>query len=474
MILRKNRKRKFQKNRLHESLEQIKNPGRGWYRIYTYDLAQELPELYIACEEETLALLLIDIGAFKNECIPESALVYLEKILGFFEKNEKKVILRPVYDTTGHGMEREPGTLHLVKEHMQQLGKVIEQYAENILVVQGILVGDWGEMHGSKFLSDKHLKELTKEYITAMNQSCYLAVRTPRQWKTAAESMDTHMRNCLVLFNDGIFGSETDLGTYESSDKRKQDLKWQYDSLGYGPVGGEAVADVRISEISPGQDIALDTMWDNGNMSFAESVDLDKNSVMDALRKMHVTYLNSMHDQKLLDQWKAQTMKWNGSMISVYDYIGLHLGYRFIVRDASWTAAEKTVPSGGLRKHFMGEKEKFLEVTVENSGFADLYEEAECIIYVKTSDGGSHICPETETESMIEITRPECDARTWKSGTTSKIKISADVLEPYIESEQDARNGIKIYLQLRRKRDGMNIRFANADADNGVLLGIFR
>ena len=207
MILRKNRKRKFQKNRLHESLEQIKNPGRGWYRIYTYDLAQELQELYIACEEETIALLLIDIGAFKNEHIPESALVYLEKILGFFKKNEKKVILRPVYDTTGHGMEREPGTLQIVKEHMQQLGEVIERYAENILVVQGIMVGDWGEMHGSKFLSDKHLKELTKEYITAMNQSCYLAVRTPRQWKTAAESMDTHMRNCLVLFNDAIFGS---------------------------------------------------------------------------------------------------------------------------------------------------------------------------------------------------------------------------------------------------------------------------
>ena len=474
MILRKNRKRKFQKNRLHESLEQIKNPGRGWYRIYTYDLAQELPELYIACEEETIALLLIDIGAFKNEHIPESALVYLEKILRFFKKNEKKVILRPVYDTTGHGMEREPGTLQIVKEHMQQLGEVIERYAENILVVQGIMIGDWGEMHGSKFLSDKHLKELTKEYITAMNQSCYLAVRTSRQWKTAAESMDTHMRNCLVLFNDGIFGSETDLGTYESSDKRKQDLKWQYDSLGYGPVGGEAVADVRISGISPGQDIALDTMWDNGNMSFAESVDLDKNSVMDALRKMHVTYLNSMHDQKLLDQWKAQTMKWNGSMISVYDYIGLHLGYRFIVRDATWTAVEKTVPGGGLRKHFMGKKEKFLEVTVENSGFADLYDEAECIIYVKTSDGGSHICPETETESMIEITRPECDARTWKSGTTSKIKIPADILEPYTEPEQDIQNGIKIYLQLRRKRDGMNIRFANADADNGVLLGIFR
>ena len=58
MILRKNRKRKFQKNRLCESLEDRKNPGRGWYHIYTYDLSEELPELYIACEEETIALLL--------------------------------------------------------------------------------------------------------------------------------------------------------------------------------------------------------------------------------------------------------------------------------------------------------------------------------------------------------------------------------------------------------------------------------
>lgn len=75
---------------------------------------------------------------------------------------------------------------------------------------------------------------------------------------------------------------------------------------------------------------------------------------------------------------------------------------------------------------------------------------------------------------MIQIICPECDARTWKSGTTSKIKIPADILEPYTEPEQDIQNGIKIYLQLRRKRDEMNIRFANADADNGVLLGIFR
>ena len=422
MIFGKNRKRKFQKNRLQESLEPVNNPGRGWYRIYTYDLSQELPELYIACEEETIALLLIDIGAFKDRKLPESALVYLDKILDFFRKNKKKMILRPVYDTKGHGLVREPGTIKLVKEHMRQLGPVLKVYAEEILVVQGLLVGDWGEMHGSKFLSDKHLRELAKEYITAMDHRCYLAVRTPGQWRVIAASLNEELQKYLVLFNDGIFGSDTDLGTYENCEKRKQDLEWQKNSLGYGPVGGEVVADVNVP-------------WKQDN-------------IFD-LCKMHITYLNSTHDRKLLDQWKQQTMNWDGSTICVYDYIGLHLGYRFVIRNVCW------------------KKEQSLEVTVENSGFADLYEDAECVVRIEELQ-------KTHTKDIHEIVCTSCDARTWKSGTVSKIEIPADMFIPYIEAGRNNQNDIKIYLQLRRKRDGLNIQFANTDADNGILLGSFQ
>lgn len=52
--------------------------------------------------------------------------------------------------------------------------------------------------------------------------------------------------------------------------------------------------------------------------------------------------------------------------------------------------------------------------------------------YVKTSDGLSKISSKTEAGSMIQIICPECDARTWKSGTASKIKIPADVLGTHI------------------------------------------
>ena len=133
-------------------------------------------------------MLLIDIGAFRKEPISEEALDYLKEILYFFQKQEKKMILRPVYDTTGNGMQKEPDSIQLVKEHMHQLGNVIERFSGDILVVQGILVGDWGEMHGSKFLSEERLTELAITYMQAMHYACFLAVRTPAQWKCIVKS----------------------------------------------------------------------------------------------------------------------------------------------------------------------------------------------------------------------------------------------------------------------------------------------
>ena len=103
----------FDKNKdadiqLKESTRALKNPGCGWYHIYTFDLSKE-NFLYIDCEEEELVLLLIDIHAFRGcEQIPKEALEYFSSILTFFEQHDKGIILRIVYDTKGRGMENEP------------------------------------------------------------------------------------------------------------------------------------------------------------------------------------------------------------------------------------------------------------------------------------------------------------------------------------------------------------------------------
>ncbi len=440
MISGKNRKRRFQKNNLTESLEDIKNPGRGWYHLYTYDLAERIPELYIACREETVVLLLIHIGQFRNCRISGGGLDYLTEILEFFKEHEKMMILRFAYDTDGRGMESEPDRGEQVKEHMDQIGTKIKDYADDILAVQGLLVGNWGEMHGSKFLSDKWLTELAGTYMKAMDYSCCLAVRTPKQWKTIMKHPDEKMRSRLVLFNDGIFGSDTDLGTYTGPEDRKKKLEWIEKEITYGPSGGEAVYGQNDGE------------------------EKDPCSVIADLRKMHLTYLNSTYDKRLLDRWKEQWITENESAhrrnrrekreISIYDYIGAHLGYRLIIRDVMW------------------KKKKILEIYVENSGFAEMYEEMECLLELRPAE------KDTATDIKSRWIDTGADTRMWKSGKTSVVTVAEELLwEMGRKKDQKKRNNneeTEVYLHLRRKRDGKPVLFANADAEHGVLLGVFR
>lgn len=188
---------------LKESTRALKNPGCGWYHIYTFDLSKENSNesLYIDCEEEELVLLLIDIHAFRGcEQIPKEALEWFSIILTFFEQHDKGIILRIVYDTKGRGMENEPSSIKIVKSHMKQLGSIIcehtskkESLPGKILVHQGLFVGSWGEMHSSKFLSEARMKELSDTFLEATKGSCPIAVRKPVQFNLAAKKKLLHL-----------------------------------------------------------------------------------------------------------------------------------------------------------------------------------------------------------------------------------------------------------------------------------------
>lgn len=79
------------------------------------------------------------------------------------------MILRFSYDLEGKGLEKEPGSIRLVEEHMQQIGEVIREYADDIFAVQGILIGNWGEMHGSRYLTPDAFRTLTDTMIKAVD-----------------------------------------------------------------------------------------------------------------------------------------------------------------------------------------------------------------------------------------------------------------------------------------------------------------
>ena len=226
----------------------------------------------------------------------------------------------------------------------------------------------------------------------------------------------------LTLYNDGMFGSETDLGTYgtlametpeQEPKSRGAELDWQRMAMRGRFCGGEAVQRAAGEE----------------NVSAAEAIR--------DLEKMHISYLNSTYDLRRLEQWKAETVEDESGL----EAIGKRLGYRFVVEGVE----------------FVSEREE-LQITLENKGFAELTEEADC--YLELERNGT-------LQKKIQIAT---DARLWKSGEKTtlcqKIKLPAELAEP---EEQ------KLYLALYRRRDGRTISFANQGEKQGrPFLGIFK
>ena len=457
----------FDKNKdadiqLKESTRALKNPGCGWYHIYTFDLSKE-NFLYIDCEEEELVLLLIDIHAFRGcEQIPKEALEYFSSILTFFEEHDKGIILRIVYDIKGQGMENEPSSIKIVKSHMKQLGSIIcehmskkESLPGKILVHQGLFVGSWGEMHGSKFLSEARMKELSDTFLEATKGSCPIAVRKPVQLrqlsckKTASSPLQNASNINFTLFNDAIFGSETDLGTYgtirksalsENSERektswvREDELSWQQSFMQQSFCGGE-VLDV------------MNTVSESlGNTDYPQRT-LDWNQVVADLAKMHVSYLNSIYSKEVLDDWKAHSIMWNGKEISEYDYIGRHMGYRFTV-----THVKISRVSPKKKKQTQSQISKnVITLTIKNTGFANLCEEAVCRLIL------------IENNENVKAFEIKSDPRTWNSCTDTVIECHI-LQEVWTQQSQQT----KLFLQLIRKRDGRIIEWANEEYDHKV------
>ena len=448
---------------LKESTRALKNPGCGWYHIYTFDLSKE-NFLYIDCEEEELVLLLIDIHEFRGcEQIPKEALEYFSSILTFFEEHDKGIILRIVYDTKGRGMENEPSSIKIVKSHMKQLGSIICEHTSEkkslpgkILVHQGLFVGSWGEMHGSKFLSEARMKELSDTFLEATKGSCPIAVRKPVQLRQLSCQKNESNTN-FTLFNDAIFGSETDLGTYgtirksalpENGDKektpwaREDELTWQKTKLQQSFCGGEVLGGMNtLSESSGNTDHPTKT--------------LDWQQVVEDLAKMHFSYLNSIYSKEVLDDWKAQRIMWNGKEISEYDYIGRHMGYRFTVTHVkiSCVSPEKKKQTQSDTNSQISSS--IITLTIKNTGFANMCEEAVCRLII------------AENNENIKVFEIKSDPRTWNSITDTVIECP---IPQEIWPQQSQQT--KLFLQLIRKRDGRTIEWANEENEVNICLHV--
>ena len=297
------------------------NPKRGWYSIYPFTLPErpDFEELqWCLKKQESLCLVRVCIGNYAARSFDTPALTVFEEILSFFARHDKDMILRIIYDDEGKGMEHEPAGLSQIQSHMDQLGSIIYKYAAHIYTTQGLFIGSWGEMHDSRYLSPECINRMWNCMRQYLGDEIHLAVRTPAQWRTLRSEKEFRQKKYahLALFDDGILGSMTHLGTFGTELReaagwaqawtRKEEMEFVNCLTEDMPCGGEVVA-----------------CTENDRMYEAKFI-------VNELKKMHITYLDSTYDMKALDLWKS--ISWDGfdnlkiwKGYSLYEYIGQQL-----------------------------------------------------------------------------------------------------------------------------------------------------
>lgn len=152
---------------------------------------------------------------------------------------------------------------------------------------------------------------------------------------------------------------------------------------------------------------------------------------------MNISYLNCIHDKKILDYWKEQPLEGYGNL---YSYISMHLGYRITVKDIK---LYKHGNAGNIR----------IKIIMENSGFSCIYYETVFKLAIEGPDGNIY-----KKELPFDAGKLKAGSRT----------------EAVFEHTGNIKKGSRLYVELIRKQDRKHIQFDNEGSTEKVFLGTFQ
>lgn len=433
-----------------EKGEVLNNPYCGLYsifRFYAHSEAGQQEDTVIekvpTDAKQQICLLEINLLHFNEGPLSEYALNTVERIFRHFSSLEKQMIVRFVYDWEGKGVLSEPKDITVILNHMSQLSSLLKEYTRNIYILQGLFIGSWGEMHNSRYLSERHITNLARQLYECSGEKTQIALRCPNFWRMVFKTIQPLdketaftdiMKARFSLFNDGIMASETDFGTYGSigagesgsyGEKwiREDELEFQNELCKYVSNGGEVINECPYNDVAP----AIET-----------------------LRGMRISYLHGEYDEKVLDKWKSRKSGVSGALWkdkTAFEYIVAHLGYRFTIEDASLSLSPDK--SGNLKA----------VVKISNLGFAPCYHKFDVRFVIRTA-----------SFSEVYEYAVDTDTRMWMPGE----KMELEALIPSVNLEQ------KTYILcfgLYDPRSGLPIQIANtfsaADYSGNYSLGFF-
>lgn len=328
----------------------------------------------------TLALLEINLKTYRNTEISLFALHQCETILESWSHSHKKLIIRFLYDWDGIACYSEPDHIHTIINHMTELSPIINAYYRSIYLLQGIFIGNWGEMHHSNYMDDKSVITLINKLHSTVHPSIYLSVRTPQQWRMITKEIP-EIKKRLGLYNDGMLGSESDLGTYTS---REEELLFQHNNMQYLPNGGEVIYNIHYNSIQ---------------------------TSVQSLKAMHVSYLNADYDKRVYDIWKNSTYNHKNG----YDYLISHLGYHYVLNSCTIT------------KPFLKDEIR-IQCAIQNNGFGNALQPH--VLYISLQSNDSIITYQFECSIQCDTEKTITTVIPAKDLNKSEYQIYASIKDP--------------------------------------------
>lgn len=428
--------------------EYINNPFCGFYRIYRFDISRGIThEDYPTSIEnsriatnQSLALVEINLKEYSDVPLSSKAIINVKRIFSLFSNLNMQMIVRFLYDWDGVCIQTEPKTIESIIEHMEQLSPILKEFAAHIYIMQGLFIGNWGEMHGGKFTNQNSIYRLYSVLKKCVDDNTYLAVRCPALWRMILKSYDppTDWNDKglikLSLYNDGMMASNTDYGTYGNVHKdeakslddklyREYEIKFQNKLCQFVPNGGEVV----------------------NNCTFN-----DFNEAVETLKATRVSYLNGEYDEDVLNKWKSVILSgnwgsWKGK--TGYDFIACHIGYRYVIKSVQ--VYENIQRSGYLH----------IDVQLNNVGYACCYRKLK--IYFAIWGDNSTVKKESEIAA---------DSRLWQPNLPVKLSCDIDASSFLVQK-------VRIGIRITDNASGANIQLADSfvqkDSSGYNMLGVY-
>lgn len=425
-----------------ETTSELNNPYCGWYSMFGYSLTNgdsgefdSTTARYLQSSSDTrLIMLEINLKNFNTGELSDNALAQLDNIISTWGYNGHNIILRFLYDWDGKATQTEPADISIIKTHMSQTASVVNRYTSYVYIMQGIFVGNFAEMNNSNYMDEASMIELADYLSSVIDKRIYLSVRTPQHLRTILKTASLPDVESTVtsgssnfrigLFNDGCLGSSIDVGTYGSSDM-------SFSSANYTSKGS------RTQEIQYQNSLCL--MVPNGGEAVLDNPYNDIDNAATDLAAMHVSYLNRAHDMSVLNKWKRQIYTGNDAFYgtTAYQYIGTHMGYRYVLRDSAIS----------LKSY---KQTASVNLNVDNVGFSPAYRDFNVYIYASVTDA------EGNTDMVQCDVTSQTNVRTWYPGQTTNVNLSIP-----LDGTNTADSTATFYLKITDKTSGETIKLAN-------------